>query len=204
MTQPPQPPPPSPRPPARARASRWSAAAARPRPPSVPRTRRSLLRSGITLLVGGYGIACALDPKAVRALDYVNLVFHEAGHPLFGLFGEFLGALGGSLMQVLVPLGLAAYFYLHRQPWSSTVLLGWLGQSLFNVSVYVKDARARALPLLGDDPSAHDWGYILGGLGLRESDQAIGNLVYALGLLALAVSILGGLHLAREAQGAEE
>ena len=31
------------------------------------------------------------------------------------------------------------------------VTLFWVGQSLFNVSVYVKDARAQALPLLGGE-----------------------------------------------------
>lgn len=36
-------------------------------------------------------------------LDGVNLLFHEAGHPLFGIFGwESLTILGGTLMQVLI------------------------------------------------------------------------------------------------------
>ena len=62
----------------------------------------------------------------------------------------------------------------------------------------MKDARARALPLLGDDISAHDWHNILGRLHLLNWDQAIGNLVYLLGLFVLAASILGGLYFSRE------
>ena len=34
----------------------------------------------------------------------INLMFQEAGHPIFGLLGNFMGYLGGSLMQVLMPL----------------------------------------------------------------------------------------------------
>ena len=34
----------------------------------------------------------------------IDLVFHEAGHVIFGFFGEFLAVLGGSLTQVLMPM----------------------------------------------------------------------------------------------------
>ena len=39
----------------------------------------------------------------IPVLDSLNLVFHEAGHPLFSPFGETLHILGGTLMQLLVP-----------------------------------------------------------------------------------------------------
>jgi len=35
----------------------------------------------------------------VPILDSLNLVFHEAGHPLFSPFGETLHFLGGTLMR---------------------------------------------------------------------------------------------------------
>ena len=78
-----------------------------------------------------------------------------------------------------------------------------MAQSLFNVSIYAKDARARALPLLGDDISAHDWHNILARLHLLNWDQVIGNLIYTLGLVALAASVLGGFYFSRE-EPAEE
>ncbi len=37
-------------------------------------------------------------------LHMVNLPFHEAGHLLFAPFGDFMMSLGGSLLQVIVPL----------------------------------------------------------------------------------------------------
>lgn len=47
-------------------------------------------------------------------IDSANLVVHEGGHNLFGWFGPTLGLWGGTLLQWLVPLLLAAYFFTQR------------------------------------------------------------------------------------------
>ena len=47
----------------------------------------------------------------VRILDDANLVFHEAGHPLFGLFGPTLGLYGGTLGQLVYPGLTSIHFY---------------------------------------------------------------------------------------------
>lgn len=158
----------------------------------------NLAKAGFIGLVGAYGIFCAADPSTYRFLDRVDLVIHEAGHVLFGLFGEFIGVLGGSLMQVLIPAGIVAYFAWHRQQYSAAVTLFWVAQSLFNVSVYIKDARAQVLLLLGGEDTLHDWNYLLGRLSLLRWDQAVGNVIYALGLVTLATSVLWGFSCSRE------
>ncbi len=155
--------------------------------------RLNFVKLGFALLLGIYGAVCAASPGTYRFLDRVDLVFHEAGHPLFGIFGEFIGILGGTLMQLLIPATVVGYFFFHDQRYSGAVTLFWVAQSLFNVSVYARDARARALPLLGGDDSFHDWSYLLGRLQLLPWDQAVGNLIYLIGLLCLIASILGGL-----------
>jgi len=156
------------------------------------------VKAGFIALVGIYGIICAGSPSTYRFLDRVDLVFHEAGHVFFGLFGEFIGILGGSLMQVLIPAGIVAYFVWHRQRYSAAVTLFWVAQSLFNLSVYVKDARARVLPLLGGEDTLHDWHYVLGRLNLLRWDHALGNVVYAVGLVTLGTSVLWGFYCSRE------
>jgi hypothetical protein len=161
------------------------------------------VKAGFIAIVAIYGVVCAASPGTYRFLDRVDLVFHEAGHVFFGFLGEFIGILGGSIMQVLIPAIVVVYFLAHRQPYSAAVALFWVGQSLFNVSIYAKDARARALPLLGDDISAHDWHNILARLHVLNWDQVIGNLIYTLGLVALAASVLGGFYFSRE-EPAEE
>lgn len=155
-------------------------------------------KAGFIAIVAIYGVVCAASPGTYRFLDRVDLVFHEAGHVFFGFLGEFIGILGGSIMQVLIPAIVVVYFFARRQRYSAAITLFWVAQSLFNVSIYAKDARARALPLLGDDISAHDWHNILGRLHLLNWDQAIGNLIYTLGLVALAASVLGGFYFSRK------
>jgi len=160
--------------------------------------RLSPLKAGFAGLVAVYAALCALSPATYRFLDYVNLVFHEAGHVFFAFFGEFLGILGGSILQVLIPAIVVGHFVWQGHMYSAAIALFWVGQSLFNVSVYVRDARARVLPLLGDDISAHDWYNILGRLGLLRWDQAIGNLIYLLGLAFVVASVIGALYFSRE------
>jgi hypothetical protein len=178
---------------------------ARPARADASRPRRfNLVKLGFVLLLGIYGAVCAGSPSTYRFLDRVDLVFHEAGHPLFGFFGEFIGILGGTLMQILIPTIVVGYFFFHSQQYSGAVTLFWVAQSLFNVSVYARDARARALPLLGGDDSVHDWSYILGRLHLLRWDQAVGNLIYLVGLLCLIASILGGLYWSLEEKAQAE
>jgi hypothetical protein len=175
----------------------------RPTQPAV-RPRLNYFKAGLIGVVGLYGVVCVINPKTYRLLDRVDLVFHEAGHLIFGFFGEFIGILGGSLMQVLIPATVTSYFLLHNQRWSGMVTLFWVGQSLFNVSVYVKDARAQALPLLGGEDVLHDWNWLLGKFHLLRWDQAIGALIYLVGLLAVVASVVGGLYFSLEGQAEEE
>lgn len=160
--------------------------------------RLNPIKAWFVSLVAIYGVVSAATPGTFRFLDRVDLVFHEAGHVIFGFFGEFIGILGGSLMQLLIPAVVVAYFFMHRQPYSAAVTLFWVAQSLFNVSVYAKDARTRVLPLLGGEDTLHDWNYLLGRLNLLNWDQAVGNVIYVVGLVALAASVLGGFYYSRE------
>jgi len=121
-------------------------------------------------------------------LHGVGLVFHEAGHVLFGFFGEFIAVLGGSLNQVLMPL-IATIAFLRTRQWASAaVTLWWTGQSLTDVAIYAADGRAKALPLLAEG-LIHDWGYILGRLGLLQSAETVGRLIFALGALAMLAAL---------------
>ena len=119
----------------------------------------------------------------------IDLVFHEAGHVIFGFFGEFIAVLGGSLNQVLMPL-IATIAFLRTRQWASAaVTLWWTGQSLTDVvAIYAADGRAKALPLLAEG-LIHDWGYILGRLGLRQSAETVGRVIFALGALTMLAAL---------------
>src|SRR6185436_11597293 len=122
------------------------------------------------LILGLLVLARGLTPAAGGLLAFVHLVdlvFHEAGHVIFGIFGRFLGILGGSLNQVLIPAICTGYFVWHRQPAAAAVMLFWVGESVTDVAIYVADGRDMALPLLAEG-LIHDWNWILSELSLRN------------------------------------
>ncbi len=111
-----------------------------------------------------------------------DLVFHEAGHPIFGLVGSrFLGYLGGTLGQLAFPVAAAIAFLRRRRTTAVAVAIVWLGFNLVDVGRYAADASDRVLPLLAADEDAHDWWNLLGMLGLRERCEGIGGAIAALG-----------------------
>ena len=155
---------------------------------------RRWLQPGVLLAFGVWGLGVALGRSSWGFLDGVNLIFHEAGHPIFALGGQFLGALGGSAMQVLVPAGCALAFLRQGQPFGAGLCGIWMGESLVNVSIYMADARAQRLPLLGGDDVIHDWNFLLGRLGLLHWDRALGGATAVLaGLLIAASAVLAAL-----------
>jgi hypothetical protein len=121
-------------------------------------------------------------------IDNLNLFIHEAGHPIFSIFGEFMMFLGGTLMQTLVPILFLVYFLFKRDLFASAFVLFWLGDNFVNESIYIKDANTMELPLFGG--GTHDWNWILSRLNMLDKDQLIGNIVYTFGALALVLSVV--------------
>lgn len=147
-------------------------------------------RGALTAILAVYGWLCLRTPGEYRWLDSLDLAIHETGHLLFAFGGEFLTLLGGTLFQLLVPAAFVAALWRQGDRHGATVPLWWLGQNCWNVSVYIKDARAEELPLVG--AGEHDWALLLGQLGWLERDQAIGGAVFLLGVLLYGVAVVGG------------
>jgi hypothetical protein len=117
-------------------------------------------------------------------IDSANLVVHEGGHLLFGWFGPTLGLWGGTILQWLVPLLLAAYFFHQRQPAAFVFCLFFFFENWLYTATYMADARAMALPLVtaGDsDYIEHDWNTIFSSLGALQYDTTIAAIVRTLG-----------------------
>jgi len=149
----------------------------------------------LTTALAAYGVYYLLHPDHYGLLDHVDLAIHETGHLVFAPFGEFLGMLGGTLFQLLVPGGFVWHFARRGDRYAAAVALWWVAQSCWNVSVYVKDARSQVLPLVGG--GEHDWAYLLGQLDLLRHDQAIGTLVRLAGAVILIYALLRGYASAR-------
>lgn len=131
----------------------------------------------------------------------VDLIFHEAGHLIFAPLGRFMSILGGSLMQVLMPLiCMGTLLIKHQNSFGGAVALWWVGQSLLDLAPYIYDARPRVLMLLGggngrelqtmDGGTPHDWYNILSELGWLAKDQALAYGTWAVGAALVAGSML--------------
>jgi hypothetical protein len=123
-----------------------------------------------------------------------NLIIHEAGHAIFRLFGEFFMFLGGTLLQLMVPIGITVYFLVHRQYYSGAITLHWTTINLLDVSRYMKDARTQQIPLLGGEAVTHDWWWLFGQMNLLPYDQLIGNAVFFIGFLVFMWATFVGVY----------
>ena len=121
-------------------------------------------------------------------IDLANLVVHEGGHLLFGWFGPTLGLWGGTILQWLVPLLLAAYFFTQRQTTAFAFCAFLFFENWLYTATYMADARAMVLPLVtaGDsDFVEHDWHAIFSSLGVLQYDTKIAAVVSLLGWLGM-------------------
>lgn len=119
----------------------------------------------------------------------VNLVFHEAGHWMFGILGnETLMILGGSLNQVLIPLLVAVAFWVRRDAAGFAFALFWMFENFLDVAVYMADARALELPLIGGlGEEAHDWRNLFMRWNLLAKDTLIAKYASTIGWIGMCV-----------------
>jgi len=122
-------------------------------------------------------------------VDHLNLLFHEGGHGIFSIFGQFIYTLGGSLMQVIIPSLFILYFAVNRQRLGVQISLIFLAQNFMNIGVYVSDARDQNLPLIGGNNTYHDWTFILSRINMLEYDKTIGDIFYFSAIVVLIFSL---------------
>ena len=111
---------------------------------------------------------------------------------MFGFGGEWLGFAGGTLFQLFVPLVFVGYFVRMKDGHAASVALWWVAQNCWNISVYVGDARAQALPLVGG--GEHDWAFLLGRAGWLAKDQDLARTIHFLGVVLLVGSVFWGVR----------
>ncbi len=118
----------------------------------------------------------------------MDLGFHELGHLLgYALPWELVTAALGSIAQIVVPLGLSAYFFfLRHERVSAAVCLAWTATSAWGVHAYIADAPFERLALIGGD---HDWAFILHDLDQMGAAAGLARLVWLFGLLCLGAGL---------------
>lgn len=182
--------------------AKWDEARKKPRPPAVahnPLGWRSpyVLAAGAALIPAlGFALrfrAWLPIPEAWITLENMwfpisalNVVFHEAGHAIFGILGmDFLTVAGGTLVQLAMPSACLVHFLKRESRAGVMFTLFWIGINLIEVSWYAADAKMQVVILIsglsGSEGGGHDWGHMLGSLGLTDYCVGIGQSVFLLG-----------------------
>jgi hypothetical protein len=137
-------------------------------------------------------------------IDLANLVVHEGGHLLFGWFGQTIGLWGGTLLQWLVPLLLATYFFFQRQTAAFVFCTFFFFENWLYTATYMADARSMVLPLVtvgNPDFAEHDWNTIFSNLGVLPYDTKIAAIIRLLGWIGMLAIVA---WLAKSAMSAKE
>ena len=128
------------------------------------------------------------EPGFVFMVDHANLLFHEAGHPVVGIFSSRLEPYGGTLGQLTFPVVLAISFWRKRETLSFAGSVIWLFENWLNIARYMADARAQVLPLVGG--GEHDWFNIFARWRVLGYDTQIAHVVKTVGWVGMVVPSL--------------
>ena len=100
--------------------------------------------------------------------------------------------MGGSLFQVMVPI---VWFIVAKREGSplSNVAIFFTGISIMDVSIYMKDAEQRLLPLIGGLSQAHhDWGKLFNQWDAIDLAYPMGEILFWTGCLLSVTGIFFG------------
>jgi hypothetical protein len=141
-------------------------------------------------ILGWDGFRHLKDPESGGLFAGITFGAHELGHLIFAWFGEFMTVLGGSLNQVLIPVGVGCLLYYHRDYFGLAGAGAWLASSLLDLARYIGDARSFDLDLVGfGDNAQHDWAWLLSRLGLLPYDTRLAGLCRGLAMIVLVASL---------------
>jgi len=145
-------------------------------------TKPKLIGFVVGMVLFGALVLCS-EPGFVCIVDHANLLFHEAGHPILGLFSDRLETYGGTIGQLVFPIALAVSFWRKGQTLSFAGAVIWFFENWLNIARYLADARAQVLPLVGGGD--HDWHRILARWHLLEYDAGIAAVIKTLGWVGM-------------------
>lgn len=144
----------------------------------------------VLFLVGFFtflGVVKRSEPGFVFLLDHANLLFHEAGHPITGLFSQRLEPYGGTVGQLFFPGLLMVSFWRKGRPIALAVATIWFFENFLNVARYMADARKLELVLVGGGD--HDWNTIFARWDVLQFNDRIAAGVNTAGWIGIAASM---------------
>jgi hypothetical protein len=136
----------------------------------------------------------------VPFLDLANLMFHEAGHRVFGWASYYTVLLGGTYGQLLAPLICTLIFMRRGETIGVAVCSFWFFENFLGIASYIGDARRSEHPLVGGDES--DWAILLNHWGVLHKDLVIASWVRGVGWIGMLATLawLAWMYVTRPAQ----
>ena len=157
-----------------------------------PGSWKPVTTAGLACFAVGMGVLVLLiyksEPGFVFIVDHANLLFHEAGHPIIGMFSQRLETYGGTIGQLVFPVVLTISFWRKREPLSFAASVVWFFENWLNIARYMADARVQLLPLVGGGD--HDWARIFGRWHVLAKDTQIAAIVGHSGWIGICVTCL--------------
>jgi len=130
------------------------------------------------------------DPPTLVHLTVI--LFHEAGHVVFGPFGTTLAVAGGTLGQLLMPLICVVALHRNGDNFGAALCSAWMALSLVDASIYAYDAADPVLPLIGGGTGAdsfHDFVFLFDRCGQLGHARGWALLMKALGVAGALASL---------------
>src|SRR5262249_54891925 len=142
------------------------------------------------------------DSEAWHIFRGITFGAHEFGHLFFSFGGEWLTVAGGSLMQLLAPIGASVVMVATpKKDWFGAVGCGtWLAASLGDLAPYIGDARAQELDLVSFSPDGggHDWHFLLAHAGMLKQDLALARMTKFAAVVVIFATIIAAAMLFRQ------
>jgi len=150
----------------------------------IPKTHYALFGGGFLLFIA---VVLSSEPGFVFVIDHANLLFHEAGHPIVGLFSTRLEPYGGTIGQLTFPVILAITGWRKDKLLLFSAGLVWFFENFLNIARYMADARVLQLPLVGGGD--HDWNTILARWDILMYETRIATALRIIGWTGIIASV---------------
>ena len=146
-----------------------------------PVSRAALIAS--LVFYGAFLLYAAMHPNGFLLFNYANLMFHEAGHSVFGWADYYTRVLGGTLGQLIAPFVCTTIFVRRGETTAVAFCAFWFFENFLDIATYMGDARRSALPLVGGDES--DWTVLFTHWGVLGYDRTIASVMRGLGWMGM-------------------
>jgi hypothetical protein len=151
----------------------------------APVSRGALIGWGVFYAL--FFLYAATDTSGFLVIDQANLMFHEAGHAVFGWAGYYTQILGGTIGELVVPMICTLVFVRHGDTTAVTFCAVWTCENLLYIATYMADARRSALPLVGSGDS--DWTILFTHWGVLAYDTRIAAVVRGVGWMGMLAAV---------------